>query len=101
MATGERRAWRGAAARTATLPRVPAIGFSGAAGLGDLRGWARACVAQVVDDRRLFPWFAVSLGIGVLLFFAAEARPRVWAPPAGAALAAGAAYALRSRPVGL
>src|SRR3954453_20601429 len=99
-ATGD-GAWRGAAARTATLARVPPFGLTGRAGLGDWLGWLKACVAQEVEQRRLFPWIAVSFGIGVLLFFAAEGRPALLAPLAGAVLAAGAAYGLRHRPIGL
>src|SRR3954470_18864523 len=94
-------AWRGAAARTATPARVPSSGLAGRIGFPDWCRWLEACVAQEVEQRRLFAWIAVSFGVGVLLFFAAEGRPRLWAPLAGAALAAGAAYALRSRPVGL
>jgi competence protein ComEC len=94
-------AWRGAAARTATLARVPSIGLAGRIGFPDWRRWLEACVAQEVEQRRLFPWIAVSFGIGVLLFFAAEGRPALLAPLAGAVLAAGAAYGLRHRPIGL
>src|SRR5205085_347427 len=99
-ATGGGGAWRGAAARTATLARVPPFGLTGRAGI-DWRGWLKACIAQEVEQRRLFPWIAVSFGIGVLLFFAAEGRPALWAPLVGAALLIAAAYALRGRPIGL
>ncbi len=66
----------------------------------DWRGWLKACVAQEVEQRRLFPWLAVGFGCGVLLYFAAEGRPALWAPLAGLAVAAVAAVLLRARPVG-
>ena len=67
---------------------------------GDWGGWLRACLAQEIEQRRLFPWLAVSFGLGVLLYFAAEGRPALWAPLAGAAIAAGLAVLARGRPIG-
>ncbi|HZY23860.1 MAG TPA: DUF4131 domain-containing protein, partial [Beijerinckiaceae bacterium] len=42
----------------------------------------------------------MSFGLGVLLYFAAEGRPALWAPLAGAAIAAGLAVLARGRPIG-
>lgn len=92
-------AWRGAAARTLPLARGPAFGLAAAVGLGFQPGWFKACLAQEVEQRRLFPWIAVCFGIGVLMFFAAEGRPALWAPLAGAGIATTAAFLLRHRPV--
>src|SRR4051794_1238517 len=55
----------------------------------------RACVAQEIEERRLFPWIAVAFGLGILLFFAADGAPRLWAPLAGCLGATAAAVALR------
>ena len=63
----------------------------------DLRGWLARGIAAQVDQRRLFPWIAVSFGLGILLFFRAEGRPALWAPVAGFALFAAAAIAARHR----
>jgi competence protein ComEC len=57
----------------------------------------RSCVAEEVDQRRLFPWIAVAFGAGIVLFFAAEGRPALWAPVAAFALTSAAAVALRHR----
>ncbi len=50
--------------------------------------WLRACLAEEVSRRRLFPWCAVAFGLGILLFFAAEGRPHAAAPLAALALCA-------------
>jgi competence protein ComEC len=66
--------------------------------LGSLTsGWLR----DEIERRRLFPWIAVAFGVGVLLFFAAEGRPALWAPLVGLALSMGGALALRHRVWGL
>jgi competence protein ComEC len=66
--------------------------------LGSLAsGWLR----NEIERRRLFPWIAVAFAIGVLLFFAAEGRPALWAPLLGVVLATGGAIALRHRVWGL
>src|SRR5215204_6250674 len=95
---------RGAERRTAA--RSAAVALAGAfrpgamVRRGDWGGWLRACLAQEVEQRRLFPWLAVSFGLGVLLYFTAEGRPALWAPLAGAAIAAGLAVLARGRPIG-
>src|SRR6187200_34923 len=95
---------RGAERRTAA--RSAAVALAGAfrpgamIRRGDWGGWLRACLAQEIEQRRLFPWLAVSFGLGVLLYFAAEGRPALWAPLAAAAIAAGLAVLARGRPIG-
>src|SRR4051812_45569026 len=65
----------------------------------DWRAWLQRCWALEVERRRLFPWIAVAFGIGILLFFAAEGRPSLWAPLAVATAAAVTACIVRARPV--
>jgi competence protein ComEC len=95
---------RGAERRTAA--RSAAVALAGAfrpgamVRRGDWGGWLRACLAQEIEQRRLFPWLAVSFGLGVLLYFAAEGRPALWAPLAAASIAAGVAVLARGQPIG-
>ncbi|HYF56036.1 MAG TPA: ComEC/Rec2 family competence protein [Salinarimonas sp.] len=63
----------------------------------DLGGLLAAWARLELERRRLFPWIAVAFGAGVLLFFAAEGRPALWAPAAGLALATAGAVGLRHR----
>ena len=67
---------------------------------GDWRAWLRRCAEQEVEQRRLFPWTAVAFGCGILLFFAADGRPALWAPIAAASLSAFAAFLARRRLAG-
>jgi competence protein ComEC len=86
------------AARAAALP----FGFARASRsftFRDSRRWLSRCAEQEVEQRRLFPWIAVAFGLGILLFFAAEGRPSLWAP-AAAGLAAAAAVLARRRLLG-
>src|SRR3954470_20402914 len=63
----------------------------------DWRAWIAGNVAREIDQRRLFPWLAVAFGLGIVLFFAAEGRPALWAPVAGLVLCAtGAGLARRN-----
>lgn len=52
-------------------------------------------MAQEIEQRRLFPWIAVFFGIGIILFFQADAEPALWAPVAALTLCVAAAIALR------
>jgi competence protein ComEC len=61
-----------------------------------LREWA----AVEVGAGRLLPWVAVAFGTGIVLYFAAEHEPNVWAVAALAAAGATAAVLLRRRPIG-
>ena len=40
----------------------------------------RDALQQEVDGRRLFLWLPVAFGAGVLLYFAADREPTLWAP---------------------
>lgn len=84
------------AARAAVMPPLAAP-LVGPLAAGDWRRWLWRCAEQELEHRRLFPWLAVAFGVGILLFFAAEERPALWAPVAGATMAAVAAVAARGR----
>jgi competence protein ComEC len=87
------------AAQAAALP----FGFARASRIlpfQDWRQWLAGCARQEVEQRRLFPWIAVAFGLGILLFFAAEGQPALWAPLAGAVGAAVAAIFARRRLIG-
>jgi len=73
--------------------RLQAQGF-------EWRAWLRRCCAQEIEQRRLFPWIAVAFGLGILLYFAADGRPSLWAPLAGAGVFGIVAILARARPVG-
>ncbi|HEV2559424.1 MAG TPA: ComEC/Rec2 family competence protein [Microvirga sp.] len=77
----------------------PARGTLPAAKGGALGAFVRRQAALEVEQRRLFPWLAVAFGAGILLFFAAEGRPALWAPVLVASLGAAAAMCLRGRPL--
>jgi competence protein ComEC len=88
------RVQRAAAGVLALPARWPSHSAGLTLGFGD---WLARAVAIEVEQRRLFPWMAVSFGLGILLFFQAEGRPALWAPVGGCALFAGAAFAVRRR----
>lgn len=88
---------RSASARAAALPRE-ALRPIRWAEIGAVWPWLQSCVVHEVEQRRLFPWLAVAFGAGVLLFFAAEGRPALWAPATGGGVALAAAIALRRHP---
>jgi competence protein ComEC len=60
-----------------------------------IRAWA----AAEIGAGRLFPWFAVAFGGGIVLYFAADHEPAWWAAALSAALAATAVVLLRRRPL--
>ncbi len=65
-----------------------------AAGLGDvLRSWIQA----ETDNRRFFLWLPVAFGAGILLYFAADREPSLWAPVLGFVLSSAATRALQRR----
>ena len=61
-----------------------------------LREWA----AIEIGAGRLLPWFAVAFGLGIVLYFAADHEPAIWAAGAAAAGAFAVAVLLRRRPLG-
>ena len=88
-----------ASAAAAALPLGAALGRVRLHAQGyEWRAWLRGYWAQEVEQLRLFPWIAVALGLGILLFFAAEGRPSLWAPLAGAGVFGVAAYLARPVP---
>ena len=58
-----------------------------------IRTWA----IEEITAGRLFPWFAVAYGFGIVLYFTAEREPASWAAIALAVGSAAAAIALRHR----
>ena len=63
--------------------------------------WLRACLAEEVERRRLFPWIAVAYGAGIVLASVAEGSVSPWPPLVLGGLCTALAVALRARPVGL
>jgi competence protein ComEC len=57
----------------------------------------RAVFLAEADARRLFLWLPAAMGVGVLLFFAADGVPSPWPAGALAAICAAAAFRLRAR----
>jgi competence protein ComEC len=60
-----------------------------------IRAWA----AAEIGAGRLFPWFAVAFGSGIVLYFSADHEPAWWAAVLAAAIAAIAVIFLRRRPL--
>ena len=83
------------------LAALPLLVAGPTLGLGGLGTWFTACVAREAERRHLFAWIPVCFGIGILVFFAAEGRPALWAPLLAAGLGLAAAVALRGRAVGM
>jgi len=82
--------------------RLPPLALGGpalAAGFRALGRRAAASLALEIERRRPFLWLPVAMGLGILLYFAADREPALWAPLAGFAMAAGLAVILRTRPV--
>lgn len=86
------------AARTLALPRGARLAFPAA--FPDWRSWVERELSVEVARRRLFPWIAVSFGLGILLFFEAEG-PSLWAPAISIALCLAAAWLLRRNLIAL
>jgi competence protein ComEC len=87
------RTWPVERARRAFGAASPKIEFAFPA---RLREWA----AQEVAAGRLLPWFAVSFGAGIVLYFTAEHEPAVWAAAGLTVIGAAGAILLRRRPIG-
>jgi len=80
--------------RVAALPR--SWGFQAEWQLLDGRAWLSKNIALEIEQRRLFPWIAVFFGLGIALFFQADAEPALWAPVGAFAICIAAAVAFRS-----
>lgn len=96
-ATPGRRARLIAAAMPARL--LPPFALNGGSLLAELGGALTEALALETERRRLFLWLPVAMGLGVLLYFAADSEPSLWAPAIGFAVAATLAGLLRTRPV--
>src|SRR5689334_17153434 len=70
--------------------RGPAADWAAAAGPWLAHQWAAE-----IEARRLFLWLPACMGLGILLYFAADTEPSLWAPLSAAAVFAGATFALR------
>jgi competence protein ComEC len=57
----------------------------------------RAALEAEAERRRLFLWLPVMMGLGILLYFAADREPALAAPLIGFAVAGAAAFLLRNR----
>jgi len=65
-----------------------------------LRDWqARfGCALELeAERRRPFLWLPVAMGVGILLYFAADREPALWAPLAGFGMSVALAYILWTR----
>ncbi len=62
-----------------------------------LRALFRSWLEQEEDGRRLFLWLPVSFGVGVLLYFAADREPSLWAALLGFAVAGALSLHFRRR----
>src|SRR5215510_12644200 len=95
QAHGRAATWRPGAGAPAWVWPDSLGGFAGGAARR-VAVWALADVGP----GRLTPWLAVSFGLGVALYFAAEQEPAPWAAVALALGAIAAAVLVRHRPIG-
>lgn len=99
-APGRRSALRAVAGiLPARLPSAALAGLPAAGWLDWLRGQLGAAFLTEAERRRPFLWLPVAMGCGILLYFAADREPVLWAPLGGFAIITGLAVALRGRPV--
>lgn len=88
-------------ARAAVLParlwRAAPAGSDIAAWLQDRKARFAEALALEAERRRPFLWLPVAMGVGILLYFAADREPALWAPLLGLGLSAGLAFGLRTR----
>lgn len=96
---GQAQGRRGA--RADALPARLGSTVTLAASLGPLlrQLWLRLKqgFALEAERRRPFLWLPIAMGVGILLYFAADREPALWAPLLGLALSGAAAFALRLR----
>jgi competence protein ComEC len=72
--------------------------FPGAAAwTEDFVGHFKALLAQEVAPGRLIPWLPIGFGTGIVLYFAADREPSLWAVSAAALAAIAVAIAARRR----
>ncbi|MBF9232543.1 ComEC/Rec2 family competence protein [Microvirga alba] len=58
------------------------------------RDWLAKNLSREIEQRRLFPWLAVCFGLGIVLYFQADA-PSLWAPLVAFFIACSSAVLLR------
>jgi competence protein ComEC len=86
------RTWPVAGAQWGWNGVWPQVGFAVPA---RVRAWA----AAQIGAGRLFPWFAVAFGSGIVLYLAADHEPAWWAALSAVVIAAIAVIFLRRRPL--
>ena len=88
-------------ARAGVLPlRLPAFVLGGPGYQLTLAAWRDrllGALSREAERRRLFLWLPVMMGAGILLYFAADREPVLWAPLTGFVAAGAGAFALRRR----
>jgi len=101
---GERPGAPQAKPRGARAAALPARLWQAAPAGPDIAAWlqdGKARFAEALgleaERRRPFLWLPVAMGIGILLYFAADREPALWAPLVGLGLSASLAFALRTR----
>ncbi len=67
----------------------------------DPRRLFERALAQEIAERRIFLWFPVAAGTGVVCYVFADHEPSLWYAALGLLAFAAAAYGLRRRPLGL
>lgn len=89
--------------RGARVAALPARLWQAAPAGSNLTAWLRegrahfaAALALEAERRRPFLWLPVAMGIGILLYFAADREPALWAPLVGLGLSVGLGFALRT-----
>eukprot|EP01036_Dinobryon_divergens_P055951 gene55951-74706_t len=84
---GQGDATRSRGARTLALPWTRPGRARGDPGLSlalaSARERLKRALALEAERRRLFIWLPVPMGIGILLYFAADREPALWAPLVG------------------
>lgn len=92
-----KRSRMGAAALPARLWQAAPAGSGIAAWLHQRKARLAEALALEAERRRPFLWLPVAMGIGILLYFAADREPALWAPLVGLGLSGSLAFALRRR----
>jgi competence protein ComEC len=77
-------------------PAAPLTGWIAASAQGWRARFGHS-LALELERRRPFLWLPVAMAVGILLYFAADREPALWAPLLGLTLSAALAFALRLR----
>ena len=99
--SGQGSSVRPRGARAGVLPsRLPAFVLGGPGLQLTLSSWGDRLLGALsceAERRRLFLWLPVMMGAGILLYFAADREPALWAPVSGFILACTGALVSRQR----